>query len=826
MKTETYTVKGMTCAACAQSIERLLNKKEAVSSAAVNLVAETLSITYDDAAFDSKAVCDSVERAGFEASLRPERTPEPLAQGGSQNGSVKTVTIPIEGMTCAACAASIERVLSKREGIREAAVNLATESATVTYDLEHIRLSEIKQAISKLGFTPLSAARSTSDVRANAETAVKQRLLSLRIGLIFGAALLYIAMGPMIGLPVPSVMSPDKAPLAHAIAQILCLIPIVWIARSFFIVGFRQLVRRAPNMDSLVALGASAAILYSVFSVGQYLAGDAHALHHLYFESAGVILALIFLGKTLEAISKNKTTEAIHALSQLAPRTAIVLIDGEEMELPIEDVEAGDMLIAKAGTSIAVDGTVIEGFSGVDESMLTGESLPVDKGPGDGVYAATLNTSGRLVYRAERLGEETALAGIIRLVEQAQGTKAPIARIADRVAGIFVPAVMAIAILSALAWLLSGKDSVFALKVLISVLVIACPCALGLATPTAIMVGTGRGAALGILVKGGEALERAHAVTAVVFDKTGTLTTGKPEVTDIATFGEWTQETVLKYAASAESGSTHPLGRAICAYYGGKPVSVTRFEEVPGQGLRAEIEGRSLRLGNVRLMASEGIDIRPGNDAIHRAGVAGKTPILLAIDGLLAAVFALSDVVKPESRETVDALHAMGIASYMITGDTRATAERIAASVGIDAVHAEVLPGDKSSAIEQLQAEGHVVAMVGDGINDAPALIQADVGIAIGSGTDVAVESADIVLMKNALTDVVTALKLSRATIRNIKQNLFWAFIYNSIGIPVAAGLLYIFGGPLLNPMIGAAAMSLSSVSVVSNALRLKRFKP
>ena len=653
----------------------------------------------------------------------------------------------------------------------------------------------------------------------------------LLISALFSIPLFYLAMAPMISfisLPLPSSFDPMTFPLRFAIAQILLVLPVVWAGRKFYTIGYRQIWHRSPNMDSLIAIGTSAALIYSVFSVYQVILGDHMAVEHMYFETAGVIITLILLGKTLETISKGKTSEAIKKLIGLVPKTAIVISNGQEIEMLVEEIEPGDLVLVKPGGKIAVDGEIVEGYSSVDESMLTGESMPVDKKAGDFVYGASINKSGVLTYKAKKVGDETALAQIVKLVEEAQGSKAPIARMADIISGYFVPVVFTIAVLAALAWFLSGQDIIFTLKVFIAILVIACPCALGLATPTAIMVGTGKGAELGVLVKSGEALETAHKVTTVIFDKTGTLTKGTPEVTDVIAFDNFTQSLVMTMATTIEHASDHPLAQAIVkkgVQMGITPLGYSHSEEIPGHGIEAVIDDKKVALGNIKLMTRNQVNISIGLNNFDALAEDGKTPMLLAIDGKLVGIIAAADVLKESSHEAIKKLHKLNIKTMMMTGDHEKTAKAIAKSVGIDAVLSDVLPGDKAAVVKSLQSENHVVAMVGDGINDAPALAQSDVGIAIGSGTDVAMESADIVLMKSDLMDVVSAIALSRATIRNIKQNLFWAFIYTVIGIPVAAGLLYVFGGPLLNPVIAAAAMSMSSVSVLSNALRLKRFK-
>ena len=705
------------------------------------------------------------------------------------------ITIPIGGMSCAACAQRVERALKSLSGITNASVNLATEKATVTYQPQTVKVPAIREAIEKSGYKALE---SDSDGAIDEDRARKRKEMeTLRLKFIIAAVLalplLYIAMAPMITfarLPFPQWLNMMSHPMAYALAQLILVIPIVCVGRKFYSVGFSSLARRSPNMDSLIAVGTTAAILYSLYNTLLIATGDHMAAESLYYESAGVIIALILLGKTLEAVSKGRTGEAIKKLMGLAPKTAIVVRDGIEEEIPISDVEPGDIIVVKPGGKIPVDGTVIDGHTSIDEAMLTGESIPVDKSTGDPVYAATINTTGSIRFRAERVGAETALAQIIKLVEDAQGSKAPIAALADKVSGVFVPIVCAAAIVAGAAWLIgTGGDIRFALTVFISVLVIACPCALGLATPTAIMVGTGKGAEKGILVKSGEALETAHKADVIVFDKTGTITEGKPEV--VAVEGD-----VMQIAASLERYSEHPIAMAICDYYNGEFLEVSDFKAVVGQGVEGSING-------------DKAEIRRGARVYINDEYLGRVIV--------------SDRLKGSSAAAIEHIKNMGIDVVMITGDNRETAEDIARQAGIERVLSEVLPADKSGEIKKLQDAGHIVAMVGDGINDAPALAQADIGIAIGSGTDVAMESADIVLMHSDLADVPAAIDLSKRTIRTIKQNLFWAFGYNVIGIPIAAGLLHLFGGPLLNPMLAAAAMSLSSVSVLTNALRLKR---
>lgn len=818
MKTEIYKVDGMTCASCSSAVERVTKKLEGVESSVVNLSTEKLTITYNEIALEKESILEVVKKAGYTATIE---VPD------------KTITMPIDGMTCAACSQAIERKLSKNDGVTSITVNLATETAQIVYNPDKVRLSELKQQITKLGYTPkeIVVKRNVDQDQLKKENEIKSMKFKLLIATIFTIPLFYIAMAPMIkfiNLPYPDMLSMMMNPLNNALTQIVLVMPVVWAGRKFYTVGYRQIWHRSPNMDSLIAIGTSAALVYSFFSVYQIIEGDHMAVEHMYFETAAVIITLILLGKTLETISKGKTSEAIKKLIGLTPKTAIVLNGDQEIEMPVEEIEIGDIVLAKPGSKIAVDGIIVEGYSTIDESMLTGESMPVDKKIDDSVFGASINKTGMIKYKATKVGDETALAQIIKLVEQAQGSKAPIARMADIISGYFVPVVFIIALLSALAWYLSGQDIIFTLKVFIAILVIACPCALGLATPTAIMVGTGKGAELGVLVKSGEALETAHKIDTIIFDKTGTLTKGKPEVTDIIAFEPFTEEDVLKVAYSAEYGSEHPLAQSIVKKGSNaklERLTIETFEEVPGHGLKATVAGQVIHLGNIKLMKIADVVYEHGMDSFTKLAEEGKTPMFLSIDQKLAGIIGAADVLKENSAAAIQKLHKMNIKTLMITGDHEKTARAIAKSVGIDDVLAEVLPSDKASSVKKLQEEGRTVAMVGDGINDAPALAQADIGIAIGSGTDVAMESADIVLMKSDLLDVVSAIALSRATIRNIKQNLFWAFIYNVIGIPVAAGLLYLFGGPLLNPVFAAAAMSMSSVSVLTNALRLKTFK-
>lgn len=752
-----------------------------------------------------------------------------------QTSECKQIQLPIGGMSCAVCAKRVEKAISELEGVADVNVNFAAEKAFVTYNPQKVRPSAMKEAVLKAGYQPLEnkGAGAEDEDRKRREKEINTMKKKFIAAAIFAFPLLYIAMVPMIKfVSLPGAKMLDglmmNYPLFYALLEFFLTVPVICVGYRFYTVGFKSLFQKSPNMDSLIAVGTTAAVAFSLYNTFQIAKGNFQAVHSLYFESAGVIITLILLGKMLEAVSKGKTGEAIKKLMGLAPKTAFVIQNGAETEIPVEEVEIGDIIIVKPGSKIPVDGVVIEGHTAIDESMLTGESMPVDKKAGDKVYAASLNTTGTVKFRAEKVGSDTALAQIIKLVEQAQGSKAPIAKLADIVAGYFVPAVIAIAVASGIAWFIGTGDFKFALTIFISVLVIACPCALGLATPTAIMVGTGKGAENGILIKSGEALETAHKINAIILDKTGTITEGKPSVTDLICASNFTQEKLLQLVASAEKNSEHPLGQAIVRGAQEKSLALLEaenFNSITGQGIEAQIAGISVFVGNRKMMEEKNISVKELEKDADRLAEEGKTPVFVAADGQPAGIVAVADVVKKSSRTAIENLHKMGIEVAMITGDNKKTAEAIARQVGIDRVLAEVLPQDKAFEVKKLQQEGRKVAMVGDGINDAPALAQSDIGIAIGSGTDVAMESADIVLMHSDLTDVPTAILLSKKTIRNIKQNLFWAFGYNTIGIPVAAGVLYLFGGPLLNPMLAAAAMSLSSVSVLTNALRLKRFK-
>ena len=735
-------------------------------------------------------------------------------------------TFKIEGMSCAACAKAIERVTSRLDGVELSSVNFATESLTIEYDELKVTFEQINAAVEKAGFKIVVEEVDTKGKKQDEIKSMKRRLI---FSLIFTIPLLYISMGHMIGLPLPSVLAPDTSPVAFAVAQIVLSLPVVITGYKFYTIGYSSLFKGNPNMDSLIAIGTSAAFLYGLYGAYRIILGDHSYVHSLYFESAAVIITLITCGKYLETVSRGKTSEAIKKLMGLSPKTALVVRDGVEEVIEIENVVVGDILIVKPGEKIPVDGVVIDGHTSVDESMLTGESIPIEKRAGDNVIGASINKNGTIKYQATKIGKDTVLSQIIHLVEEAQGTKAPIAKMADLIAGYFVPVVIVLALIASIAWYMSGQGIAFSITIFVSVLVIACPCALGLATPTAIMVGTGKGAEYGVLIKSGVALETAHGLQTIILDKTGTITVGKPEVTDIHVMVRMSKDKLLQIAASAEKGSEHPLGEAIVKAAREKQIELLETEHfmaLPGYGIEAKIEGEEVLLGNEKLIRERGMVEKESMEISRGYAQEGKTPMFVVIGGQIAGLICVSDTVKESSKQAIEQLTKMGLEVVMLTGDNERTAQAIARQVGINTVRSDVLPEGKANEVKSFMDQGKKVAMVGDGINDAPALAMADVGIAIGSGTDVAMESADIVLMKSDLMDVATAIQLSKKTIVNIKENLFWAFIYNSIGIPVAMGVLYIFGGPLLNPMIAGAAMSLSSVSVVANALRLKGFKP
>lgn len=811
---KSYQVNGMSCASCAQRIEKIVQKQPSVKEASVNLATETLTLTRDVSEISDDELQKIVHEAGYELVI-------PKNQGSYQ----------IEGMTCASCAQTIEKVVAKLPGVSSVSVNLATEKMVVDYNQAITSTQDIIKAVRDSGYDAKDDITSVSEEQVNRkEQEIKNMWRRFWLSALFTIPLLYISMGHMIGLPLPNFLHPSHHALTFALVQLVLTLPVMIIGRKFFTVGFSALVKGHPNMDSLVSLGTSAAFLYSLYATFLIAQGQTDFAMQLYYESAAVILTLITLGKYFEAVSKGKTSEAIKKLMGLAPKTARLIRDGKETETPIQDVVVGDVLLVKPGEKIPVDGTIIQGTSAVDESMITGESLPVDKKIGDNVVGASVNQTGAFQFKATKVGKDTTLAQIITLVEDAQGSKAPIAQLADKVSGVFVPVVIILAILSGFAWLVLGQESwIFALTITISVLVIACPCALGLATPTAIMVGTGKGAENGVLIKSGDALEMTHKVSAIIFDKTGTITEGQPKLTDVIATAAVSMDDILIIAASAEQGSEHPLGKAIIEGAKDKGLNLMtleHFDALPGHGIQATLDGVTYYLGNKKLMSDQQIASVEAEDMANQLANEGKTPMYIATTNELIGIVAVADTIKPSSQAAIRELQKMNLEVVMITGDNERTAQAIAKQVGIQHVLSDVLPEDKANEVKKLQTSGKKVAMVGDGINDAPALAQADIGIAIGSGTDIAMESADIVLMRSDLMDVPTAIELSHATIRNIKENLFWAFAYNILGIPVAMGVLYLFGGPLLNPMIAGAAMSFSSVSVLLNALRLKRFKP
>lgn len=735
----------------------------------------------------------------------------------------------ISGMTCAACSARVERFVKKIDGMEKASVNLATETLSVTYDDDKVNDAIIEAVVVKAGYGVVH----NPEENVSPEEKISALRTRLIFSLLFLIPLMCISMGNMLGhmtglFTVPDLINPGKNPVTVACAELLLTAPVAITGRAFYRTGFKNLVNLAPNMDSLIAVSTTAAILYSLFATVMILLGNTGYVSSLYYESAATILTLITMGKYLEAIAKNRTSDAIKALLDLAPKTARVEFADGEKTLPLEQVKEGYQIVVRPGEALPVDGIITEGETDIDESMLTGESVPVSKSIGDEVYGATINTTGFFKYRATRIGEDAALARIVRLVEDAQEAKLPIARLADTISGYFVPVVMALALIAAIFWGVRGESFEFVLTIFVSVLVIACPCALGLATPTAIMVATGKGAEYGILFRGGDALESACHISSVVLDKTGTITNGKPEITDIFPLGI-TDDKLLALAASAEQGSEHPLGKAIteCAKSRRiKTLALAAFNAIPGCGIEALALGKTLRVGKRSWLEAEGVRI-PAELLTKADQLAsrGKTPIFIAHGNVSQGLIAMADTVKTESIEAIHALKEQGIKTIMITGDNPRTAKAIAEEIGIDEYRAGVMPEGKAQEIKLLKAQGEVVAMVGDGINDAPALAAADIGIAIGTGTDIAIESANIVLMRSDLRDVSRTIELSRRTLRNIKENLGWAFGYNVLGIPVAMGVLHLFGGPLLSPMLGAAAMSLSSVSVLTNALRLKRIK-
>ena len=766
---------------------------------------------------------------------------------------MKTQKFNVTGMTCAACQANVTRRVKKLDGVKDVDVNLLSGRMTVEYDEGALSAPAICAAVEEIGYgasdaeAPAQAAaggQEASSFRSewqerkqraeDGQAAMKRRLIS---SIILLAPLMYVAMGGMMGLPMPAFLTGTENALISALTQLILTVPVILINRHFYQSGFKALAHRAPNMDSLVAVGSGASLLYGIFAMYRMAYGFGHGdmavvheyAHALYFESAAMILTLVTVGKFLEARSKSKTSDALGKLIDLAPKTAVVVRGGEEVTVPAEQVVAGDIVVIRPGESIPVDGEVIDGFGFVDQAAITGESIPVEKRAGDSVISATINKNGSFRFRASRVGNDTTLAQIIRLVDEAGSSKAPIARLADKVSGVFVPVVMVIAVITAIVWMIAGYGFEFALSNAISVLVISCPCALGLATPVAIMVGTGKAAEFGILIKSAEALENLHNVDTIVLDKTGTITSGHPSVTDVVVLEKGlTESAFLAEAAAVETGSEHPLAEAVVEKARAEGLSIPRAEEfsaTSGRGVRAVLGGREYLAGNAAFLTESGLDTAPAQAHMERLANEGKTPLLFSRDGVILGVIAVADTVRETSRAAIRRFRAMGLNVVMLTGDNRKTAEAIRKQLDIGEAIADVLPTEKEAVIRRLQEQGHKVAMVGDGVNDAPALMRADIGIAIGAGTDIAIDSADVVLMKDSLEDAATAIDLSRATIRNIHMNLFWAFFYNILGIPVAAGALFPAFGIRLSPMIGSAAMSLSSVCVVTNALRLRLFK-
>ncbi|MFW6314810.1 MAG: heavy metal translocating P-type ATPase [Desulfohalobiaceae bacterium] len=824
---QTFRIRGMHCAACSARVEREVSSLQGVNQASVNLATEKMQVSWDPAVLSPEGIMQKVQEAGYQAELPQEQA---------------RIDLEIKGMTCAACSARVHKALENLPGVLQAEVNLATEKARVVIDPAQTETNQLVQAVQKAGYEANPLNREEKEPGLAQEEEMQLRLRSLRNRLAFSLLLviplMLISMGEMLGLTLPAWLSPAQAPLSFGLAQLALTLPIVLLGREFYQQGFKSLAYLAPNMDSLIAVGTGAAFVYSLWNLVEITLGHqaVHRAHDLYFESAAMILTLITLGRFLENRSKVRTSDAIRQLMQLRPEEATVIQGQDYVRVGIHQIQPGDLLLVKPGERIPVDGRITEGHSSLDESMLTGESMPVSKKPEDRVFSGTYNSHGSLRMRAEKVGRDTTLAKIIRLVQEAQGSKAPIANLADRVSLYFVPVVILIAVLAFLVWLLLAQaEFSFALRIFIAVLVIACPCALGLATPTGIMVGTGRGAQLGVLIKSGQALENAKNIQTVVLDKTGTLTTGQPALSrTLALAGSpFSEEEALGLVAAVEQESEHPLARAVLE--GAKtrlkqtlprPQS---FEAVSGQGVKAQIQNKEVLIGNLEFMQQsqvQGLDNQEIERQMQDMAAKGETPLLAAIDKVPVLILSVADQIKPGVKEVLTKMQDMGLEVIMLTGDNRVTAQAVASQLGLDQVISEVLPEHKAEEIRKLQAKGRKVAMVGDGINDAPALAQADLGLAMGTGIDVAIESGDIVLMQGDLQKVLTAIQLSKATVRNIKQNLFWAFFYNSLGIPIAAGVLLIFGGPSLSPMIAAAAMAMSSVSVVSNALRLRFFQP
>ncbi len=822
-----YAVQGMTCAACVRRMENAVSELNGVRKVAVNLATETMTVEWDQNAIQPESFIQAVQQAGY--SVRHKTRP----------GEIE---LAVQGMTCAACVRRVENAVTALDGVLQAHVNLASETVQVRFAPEKVNPDDMIRAIRNAGYHAFAPQDDLGSATQAQRREMLARLAAIRAKLFLAAGftvpLFVISMGKMVGLPMPAFLSPQHHPLNFALIQFLLTLPVLWAGREFYARGFPNLWKRAPNMDSLIAVGTGAAFVYSTWNLVE-IALDHEPMARamdLYFETAAVIITLVMLGKFLETRSKVRTSDAIRQLMELTPRTATRIRDNRQELIALEQIRPGDLLLIKPGERIPVDGWLEQGQTSVDESMLTGESMPVGKKQGDALIGGTLNAHGAIHMVAERIGRDTVLARIIRLVQEAQGSKAPIASLVDTLSLYFVPAVIVVAVFSGLAWYFIGQEPFsFALRISIAVLVIACPCAMGLAAPTAIMVGVGRGAQLGVLIKGAEALETARGVQAVVLDKTGTLTQGRPAVTDIIPLSghiRLSADDLLRLAAGAESHSEHPLAKAVVGSARekglGEPL-VENFMSIPGQGISAKVDGHEVLLGNrhfIRERIGLELDTDQSQSVTAKLSNAGKTALFMAVDGKPAALLGIADRIKPEARDVVAILKNRGLRVIMLTGDNEQTAQAVAAQAGIDEVRAEVLPENKAEEIKRLQEQGLKVAMVGDGINDAPALAQADLGVAMGTGIDVAIESGDMVLMSGNLKGLLTALSLSRAVVRNIKQNLFWAFAYNVLGIPVAAGLLYAFGGPTLSPMIAGGAMAMSSVSVVSNALRLRLFRP
>jgi len=816
-----FRIKGMTCTACVSRVERAVSGLPGVDKVSVNLATETMYLEAGDG-LNLDTVVDAAGKYGFEAL--------------HQNDQEKSMKLRVKGMTCSACSARVEKILKMQQGVMDAVVNLADESVTVRLGPD-ASLEDMARAVKKAGFEIEAIKKAPAAYDAEMTARLREMRVRAVMAMVFAVPLMIVSMGEMVGIPLPSLISHHANPLNFALTQLFLTLPIVWSGRFFYVNGFRNLYLLAPNMDSLIAIGTGAALVYSTWNLVEIVLD--HMPHEramdLYFESAAVIIAMVSLGKYLEQRAKTRTSDAIRQLIKLRPDKAVIIEEDRQKTIDVEAIRQGQIIVVRPGERIPVDGTVTRGASAVDESMLTGESIPKNKAEGDKVYGGTLNTVGNIRFRAEKVGSETTLARIIKMIEDAQGSKAPIASLADRVSLYFVPVVIVLAVVSSLSWLLIGQtEFTFALRIFIAVLVIACPCALGLATPTAIMVGTGRGAQLGVLIKGGEILEAAKNIQVVIFDKTGTLTRGKPALTDIMVLDEHEDRTqLLSILGGVEDLSEHPLARAVVSglkdEVNGKLAQPDQFESIPGKGVKAIIDKDEIIVGSFGLFEELWpVSIREqGLDEIRKDfSCQGKTPLLMSVNGKVVLVLGVADEIRKEAWSVVQRLKSAGIKVVMLTGDNEITALAIAKEAGIEHVRAQVLPENKAREVEAYQRQGYKVAMVGDGINDAPALAVADVGISMGTGIDVAIESGDIVLMHGELGGVLTALDLSRATVRNIKQNLFWAFIYNVLGLPVAAGVLKLFGGPTLSPMFAGAAMAMSSFSVVSNALRLRFFKP